>query len=441
MRRLRLHGTSSALPRLLRCPPSDALARTDEENDRQIAGSCGHEHMHQRAELGVDEAMRELPALCKRWGLDERETTFLSARLRNFEWVPPAHSIGELALALFEDGRVERTTGGRGRYPELDPGGRLEGALLAGQLDVMWSEPEPLDLSDPAHPRCPRGSALYVADYKFGFDAHVDPVEVNLQAHANAVMAARWTGARFVVPVVLFVKPPQGDWDSPAVAWGPREIAVAEARVRATLAKRREQIDRLVAGDELDGFVEGEWCTFCPGKLSCPAKVSMMRRTADLAVVKAPFELTDEEAAWWALRITQIEGHVNRAREYLKARVDETGKNIDLGNGLEWGPVPAPTSRILAHVALPILDAEIGASKLDDVARISRKSIESAVREMHAQHGIKRQLSKTMGRIMSQIKDAGGLLKEEGEQYKAHRPSAELDEGPDDDGLGAESAA
>jgi len=396
--------------------------------------------MQERAEIGVDAAVERLPSLIKKWGLSEREGAFLEARLMKFEWSPPPHSIGELALALFEDGRVERTVGGRGRYPELEAGGRLEGAILAGQLDVMWSEPEPLDLSDPAHPRCPPGSVLWVPDYKFGLDAHVDPIEVNLQAHANAVMAAKWTGARFVVPAVLYVKPPKGDWDAPATAWGPKDIADAEARVRKTLAARRAQIARMLCGEELDGFTEGEWCTFCPGMLSCPAKVSMMRLTAGLAAAGAPLDLTDDEAAWWAARLTLIESLTSRAREHLKARVIRTGRNIPLGNGLEWGPVEVSQSRIVPHVALPIIRQELGDLKIDDVTKISRKAIEDAVREEHLRQGIKRQLSKTMGRIMGKIRDAGGLEKEPAQQFKAHRPTALLDDGLDPDDA-AEAAA
>ncbi len=439
------YSTSSALARDEACPPNGTLPRTDEAILAADVGNAKHDHLEARAKLGVDEAMRLVPEHATKWRLDDRESFFFGVWAKKFEWSPPPNSLGEVSLALLDDGTVERTTGGKGRYPELEPGGRLYGrAILAGQTDVMWSEGVPLDLSDPARPRAVKGGVLYVGDYKGGTDAHVDPIEVNLQVAANAVMAAKWTGAKFVAPFVLFLTPPNGEWDAPEVAWGPKELAAAEVRVRAVLQRRRDLIARALAGDAIDGWREGPWCTFCPGKLSCPAKVAMLRHTAQLAVAKAPLELTDDEAAWWALRLSQIESMTKRAREYLKGRVDAKGP-IQLGNGLVWGPQESVRNRILPNVAIPIIEAEIGKDKLDDVAKISREAIEDAVRAEHAARGIKRQLSKAMGKIMARIKEAGGIESDPHVQYGVHRPKTgpETDEGtePAQLGDGEEAAA
>ena len=437
---MRDYTTSSALARVDKCTGSEALPRTDENTDRAAVGSAKHDHLDDRSKFGVDEAMRLVPAVAKRWQLDERESFFLGVWARKFEWSPPVQSFGEVALALLNDGTVQRTLGGKGKYPELEPGGRLHGlAILAGQNDIMWSAPEPLDITDPAHPKCPPGSVLWTGDYKGGTDAHVDPIDHNLQVASNAIMSAKWTGAKFVVPFVLFLTPPHGDWDVPhfeegqARAWGPKDLALAEARVRAVLQRRRDMIARVQAGEVLDGWNEGQHCSFCPGQLSCPAKVGMLRRVAGLVPGDAPpMALTDEEAAWWATRLTQADGHLKRVREHLRERVVQTGKNIVLENGLEWGPVHSEQKRIVAHVALPIIREELGDDTLDDVTKISRSAIEDAVRVQHAATGVKRQLSKTMGRIMAKIKEGGGLAPEPMDQFKIHRPAEKLEEETDE---------
>lgn len=435
------YETSSALGRIGECPASATLPRTDEANEPADIGNAKHEHLQDRAALGVDEAMARIPDVAKKWRLSERESFFFGSWAKKFEWSPPRHSFGEVSLALLADGTVERTTGGKGHYPELEEGGRLHGrAILAGQTDVIWSHPEPLDVSDPTHPRCPKGSVLWIGDYKGGTDAHVDPIDVNLQVAGNTVMMARWTGAELAVPFVCFLNPPKGDWDAPEVAWGTKELADAHARVETVLRRRAALIALARAGQPVDGFREGHWCTFCPGKLSCPAKVAMMRLVADLATTGGALTTDDDAAAiWWALRVSQIESLTKKAREQLKRRVDAKGP-ITLPDGRVWGRVEVPRSKIIPHVALPIIEDEL--SKIprpeeetdaeqpffaaDNVARISREAIEDVVRTLHAKAGVKRQLSSTMGRIMGRIKSAGGLESTPSEQYTAYRPSAAL---------------
>lgn len=446
--RIRPYTTSSSLGKDGECPPNATLPGTDEQSLPADVGSAKHRHIEHRGSFGIDEAMSRVGDVGKEFALSEREQIFFASWARKFEWTPPPHTISEIALALLDDGTVERTVGGKGDYPELKEGGRLFGkSSLAGQTDLLWSEPEPLDLSDPARPRCPKGSVLWVGDLKGGGDVHVPPIDRNLQLASNAIMAAKWTGARFVVPFVMFLTPPRGDWDAPETAWGPKELAEAETRVRDVLARRRAQIDRVLAGLDAEGWREGPWCTFCHGKQSCPAKVTMMRHTAGLAVARAPLELSDEEAAWWAIRLTQIESYATKAREVLKARVDERGP-IPLGGGLVWGSMTLGRKRILPHVALPIIQQELGLAtpRLDEVASVSRGAIEDLVRQEHAKQGIKRQKGKVVARIMAKVIDAGGLEPYEVTQYGTYRTgaaAAELggEEDGDVSGAGEEAAA
>lgn len=430
-RTYRAYATSSELYRLAKCAPSATLEAIGHETAPANEGNAGHEHYEEIATLGVDAAVERLPIVARKWfGNDERETAFFIARMRKLQWLPPKGAFGEVALCMLEDGSVQRTKGGKGHYPELP-----DGAILAGQTDVIWSEPEPLDLSDPAHPKCPPGSVLWVGDYKFGDDAYVEPVETNLQAAANATMMARWTGAKRVVPFVLYMRPPEGDWDVPmrdgeAISWGARELADAEKRVRAVIERRRQAVAKAIAGEPIDGFTEGLWCGFCPGRYSCPARVGTMREVAALAVVPRKrgegIVLSSDELAWWAVRLPMIEGLAARAREVLRDNVDLNGP-IDLGNGLVWGKKPTVKSKLVPSKALPILREEFGDERLDELLSISKSAIEETVKQVHEEAGIKRQKSKAMGRILGAIKDAGGVKEEKGETYGPHKPVAELE--------------
>jgi hypothetical protein len=288
----------------------------------------------------------------------------------------------------------------------------------------MWSEPEPLDLSDPEHPRCPRGSTLWVLDLKSGEDAHVEPAERNAQLDALAVMAAKWTGAMAVVPSVLFLRKGAGDWDTPERAWGSREIAAGEARIRRDVARGREAAAAIAEGRDVT-YVEGNHCTYCASATRCPAKTGMIKSIVGSPVPSGAAPLTREERVWMAKNLGSLESFARKAREVLKASVDADGP-IDLGDGLVWGSQPTKRAKILPRVALPILREELG----DDLAAgaieetISREAVEAAAKEWTAQNGIKRGVSRKMGAIMARVGSAGGLLSEPRVEYRAHRPAA-----------------
>jgi hypothetical protein len=378
-------------------------------------GDAIHEHQRERAAFGVDEAMRRIHELAHRFELNERETGIFIARCRAFEWTPPPGSFGEVALCLRESGEVERVQGGKGHY-DTPPD-----TVTAGTLDLMWSEPEPLDLTDPTHPRCPRGSVLWVTDYKSGDDAYVDPVESNAQLETEVVLGAKWTGAEMAVPAILFVRKGAGEWDVPDSAWGQPHLREAEARIRATVARVREQQRILDAGAPLE-FVEGRHCEFCPAKTRCAAHTGIFKQMFSGVVPFGDAPLTADERQWLAERLSMIESISKRARAVLRADVDENGP-IPLSDGNEWGPVKEKRTTILAHVALPIVREELG--EMGDHAldtSMTRDSIEGAVREYCEANALKRAVSPTMRRIMAKLGDAGALVDSPRVEYRAHKP-------------------
>jgi hypothetical protein len=118
---------------------------------------------------------------------------------------------------------------------------------------------------------------------------------------------------------------------------------------------------------------------------------------------------------------------VRRSRDALKVYVGING-SIDLGDGVVWGPETVQKTTIKAGPAKRILEEELGAYAADaSKVQISRASIESAVKALHAEQGITRQVSPTMRRIMAKLGEAGALISEDREEWCAHRPSAPLE--------------
>lgn len=402
----------SSTDRVEKCAPSAVLPQAEGSGRAAVMGSALHEHMHMRAALGVDSAMARIDEVAARWELDDDEKTLFAWRCRTFEWSPPAGAFGEVALCLREDGAVERVVGGRGRY-DVPPD-----AVTAGTLDVMWSFPEPLDLTDPEHPRCPKGSDLWVVDYKSGDEDYVVPVETNLQVGGETLLAARWTGAEMAMPVVLFIRPGQGEWDAPAHVWEAPELAAIEARLRAMRARKVAAWNAHRAGEPLR-FNEGPWCQWCKARWACPPKLAMVKALAGDPQPLAATRMTDEQRRVAVLRLKVLDGIVREARETLKRDVDEHGA-IDLGNGLVYGPERTTSRVILPKPAMPILLDELGEEAYGAI-RITK----GAVTDLVKARAPKGSGAKAVRAVMGKLEDAGAVHVTEGVEYSVHRADSE----------------
>jgi len=414
--------TGSALPLIRICPAAWAIPHAHSVSTFSKMGDALHVHMHDRAAFGVGEAMLRVDEVARAHEMTDREAGIFAARCRGFEWCPPAHAFGEVSLAMLEDGSVIRVRGGKGDY-ETPPG-----TLVALTLDVMWSEPAPLDLTDPAHPRCPSGSMLWVVDYKSGEDRWVEPVEHNAQVGAEALLAARWTGAAAVVPSILFIRKGPGEWDAPPSAWGPRELADQERRLREWVAGSREQQRRAAAGEPLD-MIEGPHCGTCPARARCSAHTTMLHMVATDGAKLIPqgdAPLDDAEAHWLATRLRSIDGFARQARQALIAHVRAKGP-IDLRDGNLWGPFPRRRTTVVVKAAVQTLVEELGEEGANEAIvvaeSVTRESIEEVVRAQHAEKGIKRQLAPTVRRIFAKLGEAGALVSEDEVQFGAHKPA------------------
>lgn len=428
--------TGSEAPRVSKCIASGLFGSLPQSGDGARVGNAGHLHMAHRSALGVDEAMQRLPETCARFGLTEPETGILTARLRKFDYVPPPFSVAEVALCITtgpRGARAVRVTGGKGHYPDLPAN-----ALCPTQIDLIYSEPAPLDFTDPKRPRCPAGSTLFVIDYKFGDDAYVDPVERNAQLAHAAVAAAEWTGAETVVPCIVYPGPGDGEWDVPtdaegnAVAWDVDRLELEYGKVVDLHAERVREMKRLQKG-EPPRVNEGTWCGWCRSADSCPSKLALVRAVVDpSAPMLATGPLTDEQAAKLVHAHQQAQRFEKRARAALETYARTQGKPIDLGDGRVWGPIVVELDEIDPKIAEPVMVSELGAFRYQAV-RVSKQGLEEAMAAKHLDEGKVRQRAGAMRVLFAKLIESGGMKKVAREEYRVYQPAPTLPAAPADE--------
>lgn len=429
--------TGSTWTRVDRCPPSAILpGQVRSESERADVGSAIHEHMALRTTVGVAVAVEQIEATARRWNLDEKAASIFRARCLHFEWSPPRGAIAEMPLCLCEDGSVHVAQGSRGKYAGLP-----RGAYFALTLDIMWAEPAPLVLAHcegcgaptagkchackivAAPPQCPEDSTLWVVDYKTGSEVHVHEAEHNDQVLAGALLAARWTGAKTVLPAILYPRKGQGLWDVPEASFLVEEFEPIEKRLRRTHTRALEQRRKLTAGEPLD-FTTGPHCEFCPAETRCTAKVGMLRAFVGREAPASLEALTDEEAHTFAVMLPQLERFLNNSKAAMKAHVERTGRPIQLRHGRVWGPHEVTKTVVLPKVAIPILAAEVGEERAANAVKttLSREAIEDAVKDAHLERGIARKVAPTVRQLMGIIGARGGLLSETRVEWSAYAP-------------------
>lgn len=402
--------SASSAHRVDLCPPSAVLAQVEHESEAADKGSALHEHITDRATYGVDDAIARLDRVMAKWNLSQREAAVLRSRLLKFEWSPPAGALTEIRLALLPDGTVRRVPPDARHYP---------GAVTTGQFDVMWSEPEPLQVFEDGTVLCPAGSVLWVIDLKGGMDSWVPTIEANFQVAIYAFLAARWTKALRVLPGILFPMPGEGDWDVVERPWGQREVEAVGERIRDMFARVDAEREKLAKGLPL-ALNEGRHCEYCPAHSRCPAKTALLKSALaedGELVPNGEAPLSREEARRAAIALGQLGQFHRRLREILESYVHSNGP-IEVGDGLVYGPKPDTKKKIVTAKARRILDEQLGEFS-PTAMQITGASIERAVKEKLAGA---RGVSPMVKRLYALIGEAGGLLEEECFEWSVHRP-------------------
>lgn len=412
---IRTYTSLSSLPLAMKCQASQALPVVRSIGSADKIGSALHEHGCDRARLGMDGALERLDQIAELFDLGEEERGIFIARARGFNFNPPRGSVAELALCYLEDGSVVPVKGGRGSYENLP-----DGALLPGQIDLFWAEPEPLFIEN-GRPRCPPNSILWCVDYKTGSENYVDPVEKNAQLLGGALLTARYTGARAVMPAVCFWRKGDGIWDAPESYIDAAGIDLLEKIVRSTLFKVREQREAAAAGRPLS-FVVGNHCTFCNSQIYCSAKMAAIKRYLDDPAPLAPSALTFEQVQAIAELQPSFSRFAENAKEALEAWTVANGRPIPLKDGRVWGPYPHEKSVLDPDKAVAALAEEIGneAAAAALVRSVTKSKIDELIKESHAAKGIKRQGAPTMRRVMGALAAAGGVKKVTETWFGAH---------------------
>lgn len=398
--------SGSMLPLVAKCRPAGVLPRVGRIGDRDRMGNALHEHARDRLLYGIDGAVERLGAVAQAWHLDEREESIMRARAMGFEFTPPRGAMPEIALCLCDDGRVEVVEGGRGVYERLP-----EGGTLPTQIDIFWAEPLPLYLDAAGRVRCPPDSVLYVGDYKTGQETFVDDVERNLQTMLGCVLAAKWTGARFAIPAIIYWRKGKGIWDVPPAPYDAAALAQAEQGILQLHAEAAETKRRIAAGDPVT-YTTGRHCTFCDAETYCTAKVASMKRYLDDPRPLDATQLTADQA----LHLARVEAQIARFSENLRgvlvAYTKARGPIPEVAPGKSWGAYTKPTSSIDGAVALEALAQEIGSDDANKALKVevSKSAMEEAIKASHKRSGIARQVSAAMRRVLGRVRAGGGFV-------------------------------
>ena len=380
-------------------------------------GSAVHDFLERRVNVSAAAAFDARDAIADRWQLADEDRDEYERLTRRFDPAIPEGAIAEVPIVLLADGSVRPAVGARGEYDVPAD------AVIAGTLDLVWSEPEPLVVERDADgrlvaARCPTGSTLVVVDWKTGDAEWVAPARVNAQVRSGAMLAARWTGATRAVAGVCFVRPGPGAWDM-GPAMGPGELAAIE-RDLVTQAERERDEHARVATGEPPRLTTGPHCDWCGSRPLCPAHVAEARA---LAAMDAPSmlarPLTTEEASKVAGILASVRRVVEKADAALRLHVAANGP-IPLADGRVWGPEPTTRVAYDAGRTVDALAEEIGREAASAAVSVSASSIERAIAAAHEAAGIKRQVAPTKRRVLEAIRAHDGVTETPSERWTAH---------------------
>jgi len=391
----------SGLQLVAACPGSASLPHRRWVTDRAALGSALHEVQETR--IAGNEP--DLEAIAAQWELAPAEREDFGLLSATFRPDVPPGALAEVALGLFEDGHVERVVGARGEY-EARPG-----LLVAGTLDVLWSEPEPLWSEDGAlRPTCAPGSALWVVDWKLS--DYSPPIGRNWQLRVGALLAARWTGARRVIPAVCVMSPGPGEWDVPAAPLEQADFLTIETELRELLARRDKSTPAVVRCEDL---ITGPHCEHCDARWCCPAQVSEAR-----ALVAhhdpAPGPLTTDQAARLAALLPSARAALKAAEDAVKAHVRALGP-IALEGGKVFDVTTDEIDVLEPSATFLALAAEIGEGPARAAFGISKQGIYDAI----GAAGLS-PMKPVFERVRAAVEAAGGLSTKTREVFRARWP-------------------
>lgn len=399
------------------CPGSVVLPQFQHVGT-SAGGSALHQYLDVKVRRGAAAAEREIVDIAERWELDDGEREEFERTARRFEPSIPEGAISEVPLVMLADRTVQLVVGARGEY-DAPPD-----AIIAGTIDLLWSEPDPLIVERDGDGRvvsacCPRGSVVVALDWKSGEDQWVAPSRVNWQVRAGALLAARWTRAASAVAGICFIRPGPGLWDM-APAMGTDAIARVETALVEQAQREQDEAARATEGKP-PRLTTGAHCDWCPSRPLCPAHVAEARALATLdSPSTLAASLTDEQAAHLAGILSTVRRTIEKVDDALRARVQATGQKIRLPDGRVWGPEATTRDAIDPRVAIDVLTDEIGGEAALSACSMSASSIERAIKKAHEEAGLSRKVAPTKRRVLDAARAAGGIVAVPSERWGIH---------------------
>lgn len=429
----------SGLGLVATCPGSASLPHARTRSAPADFGNAAHALIAERVNA---RSISHVAPVCsavdvaREHGLEEADAGRLAFLAKHLRLEVPSCALAEVPLGLWPDGSVRRVRGGQGRYED-------DGQILSGTVDAMWAEPGGIvEIDDSGKALVvDYASTLWVVDWKTGDDEYVAPVSRNWQIRAAALLAARWTGAKRVVPALVYVNPAEcSEWlrEHPGEPYPGRwevgaelnEAALAgiEADVRRVLGAAgiggdrdsdpgRVQLLSLGAEDGSDGsgglsgnlrgvraggaqdlgrdpsLVTGAHCAHCNASAACPA----LARQAMTLIQSNDGLVSADTAARLAGMLGPARKVLDEVETAVRAYVKAHGP-IAVDDDHVYGPETEPREKLNAAAVAGALEAA-GVSPWKAL-----KATKEGVRE-----ALKGAPRGTFGKVLDAVREAGGV--------------------------------
>lgn len=374
-------ATGSGIERAMSCEAASVLPRVWSESSTYAQrGTAIHDHLYRMA-LGMPEA--ESLALVD---LDHRDAaaTVDTASLTDDLALSP-----EVALA----------------YRPADDTARLIGQGLARDYSTVGLDEIPLTI-DLAGKRQDHG---VVRDYKTGH-RNVSRAGVNWQMVGAALAVSRAFDLDEIEAEVIYVRPRRDVYRDTARLTG-LDLAGAAAELRALMPRVERNRARIANGEHVEP-TEGDWCTYCPSKWTCPAKVGTLRLGLGIASGKTPIPAGDLVKARELLRAAR------RALEGLEKQLDESLSTPVLlatdGDTQQWyGAHRTPGPEVIdAEIAVTATAATLGITEAAArTALVGGKVTKAAIEKLASDVAPRGAIAATNRRLLAAIAAAGGITR------------------------------
>ncbi len=399
--------TLSGLQRASVCAASVALPKVDNVSRLAALGNAIHEVI----EGQITGAHRLPEEVATAWELEGVERGRFFHLVRTFAPKIPVGARAEMSLGLFSNWLVRPIEGGRGDYPDLPD------LVSAGTIDAMWSGPAGLDGDV-----CPDGDTLWVVDWKTGDEGNVPPPAKNWQLRAAAFMAAKWTGARRVIPAICFVEPGEGRWDIGAEI-GPGELEEIGRVLSGILTDIADAVDAHRNGIGPVATV-GSHCEHCPARPGCVVHIAEAKALVATSPDALAKPLTEDEARRIAGMLPGANKVLELAKQALRLYVKDHGP-ISLPDGKVYGPRAAGRDTYATRISYEALAREIGDVAADAAFKTSKEAMYDAVGAAHDAAGIKRKKGAAMAKVLGEIDANGGKVSRVTEVWTSYYPDGQ----------------